>query len=97
MRLKVEVTERDIKRGVKGDCEACPIALATKRALRNNGLRRYAKYVSVAEDVFASTLTDDCMSANYPQKAGDFITLFDNGGPEAVKPITMTLNFKENS
>lgn len=38
MSLKVEVTQKDIDIGLRGDCSQCPVALAVSRALIAAGL-----------------------------------------------------------
>jgi hypothetical protein len=98
LRVKVEVTERDIKKGAKLNCNACPIALATKRALYNTkGMRKYSKGVSVVCSVTSTSEPDNgrYIAATMPVKASNFIDAFDSNHP--VKPFSMTLNFKENN
>lgn len=90
--IRITVTKNDIRLGVKGDVEKCPIARACKRL----GL----KDVSVEGDIvkhrgtavrteWDGTKVKVQRIRALPVKAADFITKFDEG--EAVEPFTFTL------
>lgn len=80
--VRVEVTARDIRLGVRGDTCRCPIARALKRATRCkeavSGL--WWCTVETAEHEFR---------ADTPRVALRFMGAFDDGQP--VKPFTFTL------
>lgn len=91
-RIKINVTRQDIKIGYPGASASCPIALATKRAIKD------------AEGIHITTLgtfkiARDGISYNFysfklPEKAGRFIDKFDDKGKEAVKPFSFIANIK---
>lgn len=78
MKLKVNVTRDDIKRGIPEDESYCPIA----RAVRRLGKK---KLVLVDADICVLGLHD----FKLPRKAAKFIDKFDNG--ETVKPFSFTM------
>lgn len=76
-RVKIEVTAGDIRRGVKGFCEKCPVALAARRA----GIARAWvgwRYIS------------DQGTTRYrmPERAREFVARFDSQLKSKTKPIT---------
>lgn len=76
--VTIKVTKADIRDGVRGSVNLCPIALATKRKLGG--------YVNIASNFFES--------ANFvidlPARACNFISRFDKGS--GVKPFSFKLN-----
>lgn len=82
--FKVNVGPMDIKRGLRKDCGACPIARATKRAL---GLRMSTEGVVVSSDIIIPQ-KDSYFGRIYtlPKKAEHFIDRFDDG--RDVKPFS---------
>ena len=80
--MKINVTETDIKRGIKNSCFHCPIALALRRA--------YKKDISASID----SAWFGRRSIDLPVKAIDFITSFDYDRP--VKPFSFDLPKIEN-
>jgi hypothetical protein len=78
--VTIEVTQRDISRGVPADCSKCPVALAVRRATKirkiaadTSGLFRIAPYTEFAR-----------FTAKHP--ARKFIKDFDAGEP--VEPFS---------
>lgn len=67
----ISVTKEDIKRGVPGNGESCPVALAIRRAINNN-------YVMVhTSGCFAGNL---CYFHRFSSKQTRFIESFDTKG-----------------
>lgn len=83
-RVRINVTQRDIDRGVRSTLTSCPIALAIKR--------RVVEDSTVAVTQFA-VLYGTFMSSPFPYRATQFIYHFDLGKP--VKPFTFTLELPE--
>ena len=79
-KMTVRVTWKDIRSGVMGDCQMCPIAKALRRKTY------YKQDINVAG-------SEDCTVGNYqatgPKTMDTFINQFDAGKP--VKPFTLTL------
>jgi hypothetical protein len=73
MNIRVEVTARDIKRGVACDGCNCPVALATRRAIRQQVGGRPSCEVSVA----GHTAMISGQLAKLPKRAEHFILAFD--------------------
>jgi hypothetical protein len=86
--LEVKVTAEDIKRGRRGSCSLCPIALATMRKFHKG----HKVNVSVTDDCL-SIILDNEQSFNYvtPRAAEDFMNNFDSNKP--VKPKTFKFPF----
>lgn len=80
MKLRVEVTADDIKRGKKNEPEHCPIARAIDRLYPGNE-------VSVNDD---TAEIDDC-TFSLPLIAERFVSRFDAG--EKVKPFKFVLDY----
>jgi hypothetical protein len=76
---KIEVKERDIKRGKVMEPCLCPVALALKR--------KFKKHVTVGY-IFTSVL-GLTSGTELPERAKTFIAKFDNGKP--VKPFSFTI------
>ena len=79
-KLEINVTEGDIKRGVRADHLTCPIARAAKRALG------YKKMVNVSRN-YITGIIDKYIEL--PMKAKIFVISFDKG--EKVKPFNFIL------
>lgn len=92
MRLNIRVTKADIARGLKQNIHYCPIAMATKRCLREMGYRPGAAEVKIADDIQWNRYNGD-LYGNMPNKASDFIDNFDGGNP--VKPFNFTTYLRE--
>jgi hypothetical protein len=94
----VDVTGEDIDRGLRGDCAACPLALAIERAVR--AATGATDFVGVLVDemgvtVQGHTLCDGTLlCANLPAAAGDFVVRFDDGRP--VTPLSFPLTFTDD-
>jgi hypothetical protein len=82
MEVTIDVTQEDISRGVKGNCVACPIALAVNRALDVD--------VCVVESLRILT---DCYHAYLPAHAVRFMSIFDIFGKEFVEPFKFSAEF----
>lgn len=85
-KIVVEVTEDDIRNGVKKNCNKCPIALALHRAIPT------AKWVEVAGDFLAWGNGEDIYEVDCSDisEVWDFIADFDWG--ISVSPITFAIN-----
>lgn len=89
MKTSIYVTNKDIKNGEKNHVNLCPIALAATRKIKS----KYSVdtwYNQIKLDVF----TDTEITIKLPQKASDFITIFDEGGD--VKPFKFTVDIPKN-
>ena len=76
---KITVTQNDIKLGEAGNCRACPIARATRRALH--------RHILVDEDsITIGRPGEGGKEYQLPPSAQKFIERFDSGKP--VRPIT---------
>jgi hypothetical protein len=91
--IKIEVTQRDIDRGVVEDCFLCPVALATRRAV-GRGISTVAvksggrvEIDRVRQRKGGDTWEDAYY--NSPKKVTHFIDTFDRKQP--VNPFTATL------
>ena len=83
MRVRVEVTKNDIRRGRCGDCSNCPIARAVKRATK-------IQNVNVDEDSISISNDGQSLYIDSSQKCTRFVQKFDSG--EKVKPIVFLIN-----
>jgi hypothetical protein len=82
----IQVTQKDIDKGLKSSCYECPIALAFKRKVKNQILFGYAvNYESI--DHF--TKDNKWYIYALPKKAQTFIKRFDGGKP--VEPFTFEI------
>ncbi len=79
--VKVDVTEEDITRGVRGSCTACPVALALRRATGTN-------WASVDDSVMESAHSFN--RAETPPEVVKFIYLFDAQG--RVEPFSFEVD-----
>lgn len=77
METKIEVTDEDIRQGVKGQCGRCPIALAAARA----GI----KDVTVG----SYTMKIKHLFIHLPRNVSEFINRFDDGLP--VQPFSFVI------
>ena len=77
--MKIDVTQEDIDRGVKGACTQCPVALALARAFPD-------VYVDVATTQLL--VGDEFIRA--PSVVSIFIEDFDDGEP--VQPFSFDLD-----
>jgi hypothetical protein len=98
IRLNVEVTEDDIKEGVKKNCFDCPWAIATKRALRavypdTELIVRTENCVTYLELPDPEWGTYPIASCENPDNVYNFIRDFDYGGASDVFPDSATLIF----
>jgi len=82
VRVRVEVTEEDIRRGKRNTCTRCPVA----RALRRSGVISPSVYHSRA--IFGRN--GQWWGGDLPQKVTDFICAFDDREP--VKPFSFVIS-----
>lgn len=82
--IRVDVTEADIRTGVKGDMCNCPIAIAIKRAIGCSGVHVDGMWIEVHEpfESWRQYRTPDVVDA--------FIDRFDAGQP--VAPFSFVLH-----
>lgn len=90
----LEVTQKDIHIGVRGDSCQCAAAKAIKRALDiplNDDIRDY-EYVDVTHE-FIYVYCNGRRVRHYtvPKKLANFIAKFDEKGKSAVKPGRFTI------
>jgi len=84
----VKVTRRHINKGLVGDSEACPIALAVKAVVK-----RGVKVFVLGDVGIEFTTKDKSYVRKLPKKALAFIGAFD--ACEAVEPIELNINIPE--
>lgn len=87
MEIEVEVTDDDIRDGVKDMCRYCPIALAIRRKHFD---ARVEVYPSTARFWPSGNRSGDSMFGDLPDEAMSFIEQFDKG--KSVSPFTFKLN-----
>lgn len=84
--ITVNVTEEDIKEGIKEDCWRCPIARAINRALPDGWVCDVSNYkVTLIKNLCPVEVHP------LPWVARGFISMFDSGN--VVEPITFELPF----
>ena len=88
MLTKFEVTETDIKTGIKNNCDYCPIANSIKGTIPAIDVRVTASDVIIFQYNRKANET-----IKLPQNAIDFIKSFNKGEP--VKPFTFELDLPE--
>lgn len=82
MKYTIEVTQEDIDEGISFLCDACPVALAMRRAM--------GKEIFISPDAWGLTRnSNDPTDQPLPSEAKHFILDFDSGAP--VKPFTFTI------
>src|SRR5690348_452339 len=84
--FQIEVTQEDIDKGLKGNCSACPIALAVNRTIPGAN--------STVSDMFNHVYCPGVSrkNADTPDDAAWFISDFDDGKP--VEPFSFTLTLE---
>lgn len=92
MFVKISVTEKDIAKGRRDDCVACPIALAIKRTLPN------VEQINVTASNFSLIGRDKrgtrCYEGGFlPFAVRFFIIRFDNG--RTVQPFEFEIEVDE--
>lgn len=88
MRVRVEVTQNDIRKGRRGDCANCPIARAVKRVTRvQNALVEDDGTISFSK-------RDNIVIIPASEKRERFISKFDAG--EKVEPIVFLMNIPKS-
>ena len=79
--MQIRVTQEDIDKGKRNSLRRCPVALALKRAC--------GRIVEVGSTMVYSRNEDRAWLISLPEKAEDFVKLFDIGEP--VEPFTFDL------
>lgn len=87
-RIRINVLERDIERGRRGEYRACPIARALHR---HRELRGWGVDWQFAHESTSGTGP----LAPLPFAARKFVRDFDQLGPSSVAPISFTLELPE--
>ena len=80
--MKIEVTQKDINKGVQGECQLCPIARAIKRETKT-------KHVEVSSKNVVLYRRKSNNFHPLPKEAQTFIKRFD--GERTVKPFSFEL------
>ena len=98
MVIQFNVTQDEIDRGTRGDCRACPIALAANRLLRGDvAVSHLAITVYSCERLSCERLPATHFRAEIPLVARHFILLFDIYGPARVRPFAFPLDIPDES
>jgi len=84
MKVKVNVTQRDIKAGCKVNATCCPIARAINRLLRGGHSSSVCQFGGHIYE------TGPVAEIVIPKKAAAFMDAFDKPAP--VRPFTFTLD-----
>jgi hypothetical protein len=87
MKLKIDVTEEDIKNGAAGSPGSCPIALACKKAGKPLMIGEREAYASMSD------LDQEGAGAVLPLEARQFVFRFDSGA--FVSPFSFELEIPE--
>lgn len=87
MKIKVNVTQKDIDTGLRDNCKDCPIAKAISRTKfgKEHSVDVRKGYISY----FKIGVTGLNQHRNLPEKAYNFILRFDGHG--TVKPFKFTM------
>ena len=98
--MKIQVTKEDIKKGEKGSCEWCPVALAIQRTydLKNGKDKMVIVEGSHAEIWDKNKRSSGEQHYQLPQIARDFIHDFDNSDikSEQLNPFSFKIGKRIN-
>lgn len=91
----IDVTAEDIARGIRRDCDSCPLALAIVRRCKQGA------FVAVGTDTVhfypnrsvTGRLAKEVV--RLPQSAADFRMCFDVHGPDQVRPFQFEMHIPE--
>jgi hypothetical protein len=87
------VTQKDLKKGIKYNCDKCPVARSIKRRLKHRNII----YIAVTPSFVTFICSDSTVVTNpLPEKVRDFIINFDNMGKHSVKSFRFYLEFDES-
>lgn len=90
MRVRINVTKTDIKKGVRTDCEHCPVARAVLRALKPCG---YKFVVVGSNDVDFGVDNPDEANRVLPAAAVKWIKAFDESVSKSQNaPFSFNIN-----
>lgn len=87
MKLRINVTAKDIKNGMIANCQNCPVALAIKRHLHKLPYEYCLVSNSIARFYSHSNVCDKYIS--FPNRVITFIADFDLN--KEVKPFSFTI------
>lgn len=80
-KVRITVTSKDIKNGIRGSVCACPVALASQRRLCSSAFRAGPNYL------YNNECRIDC---SLPSNATNFINAFDEG--QSVLPFEFDID-----
>ena len=98
-KLTISVTQEDINQGVKSNCRACPIALATLRILEVAQIPFDKEFIDVVHRAIYTHgingyLGNKGIKFKLPIEATHFISCFDNGLP--VVPFSFEIDIDKS-
>lgn len=82
--MKIDVTGKDIRNGVRKIADSCPIALAVQRAFPDKG-------IEVDDQIIGVYAPGESQLFKTPLVAKEFIALFD-GGTATPEPFSFDLD-----
>ena len=93
--MKVNVKQKDIDNCIGGDCNECPIALATRRAFNTHNV--YVHYIGEESDFTRLRIKVDNEYYSYShideaEHCDNFIHWFDNGETDDCKPFEFKID-----
>lgn len=96
MLITVDVTQKHIDLGVKGDCDKCPIWYAASPRIRKDWfIAIYGDHYVIYDKKGDPVHGDEWMMTSLPIEAMEFISNFDTedapGREKAVKPFSFEL------
>lgn len=94
MRIQVDITKADVKKGERGNYYACPVALALNRALRSTP----ANLGIVGATFVSYVVGGDLRKVSLPKQVVDFIDKIDQKkitkDSRGFEPFSFTLNLR---
>lgn len=90
MKIKLNVTQDHINNGQQKSCKSCPIATAVLEQCEIEPAK-----VSVSTLYIALWANKTRYRCDLPETISNWISFFDKGGPDWVKPFKTTLDFVE--
>ena len=87
--MKIHVTQEDIDKGRANSYQKCPVALAIKRQIPNNGVKVGIKHLRLYDK------NDRAKEIECPRSVCLFVSKFDDRTKrEEVKPFTFILKYE---
>jgi len=88
------VTQEDLKKGIKYNCERCPVARSIKRRLKHKNIT----YITVTPGLVTVICSDSTVVTNpLSEKVKNFIINFDKMNKHSIKPFRFYLEFNKLS